>query len=308
MNELLQSPGDQRDPFFSIALPAYNAASTLDAAIQSVRDQHFGSWELIVVDDGSTDDTLEVARAHTRADSRIQVISQPNAGCGAARNTAVEHARAEWIVRFDADDLLLPDFLGRISEVIADFPGAEIVSPSGLQRDAEGQDRTWCPDPRYREPFDYSLDDALHGWCPVFTHSAFRHDLWERIGGIRSDCYTEDYDFWVRALAAGASGRFFPESLSVYMVGNTGRMSDRGNRLAASYLDTLERISDGHTLTPVSQAAVEARIEQLRRRVAFRSAASKVLGERGSERLSNVLVKAVGWSRRQRARFARRRS
>ena len=94
-------------------MPAYNAAQTLAAAIASVQSQSFEDWELIVVDDGSTDTTREIAEDLARSDLRITVVSQSNAGCGAARNTAIQHAAGQWIVRFDSDDLLEPGFLER---------------------------------------------------------------------------------------------------------------------------------------------------------------------------------------------------
>jgi glycosyltransferase involved in cell wall biosynthesis len=289
-------------PFYSIALPAYNAAGTLGDAIASVQDQTFTDWELIVVDDGSTDGTGSIADQFARSDERIIVISQANAGCGAARNVAIDHARGPWIVRFDADDLLRPDFLERVRHEIETHPDAEIVSPTGLRTYADGREEVWCPDPRYREPRALTLDDALHGWCPVFTHSAFRRSLWERIGGIRPDAYAEDYDMWARAIAAGAQAWFFPEALSVYGCGESNQMSARGNRIAECYLETLSRVAADSPLSPEQGAAVRRRIGQLRRRVAVRRAAMRVLGERRSERLADAFLAAVRRRRGQRSR------
>jgi glycosyltransferase involved in cell wall biosynthesis len=306
VTEPLPSDSPRAQPFFSIAVPAYNAETTLAAAIESIQNQDFGDWELILVDDGSTDDTRRAAESFALSDPRITVVSQANAGCGAARNTAIEHARGIWIVRFDADDLLLPDFLARIHDVIAEHPDVEIISPSGWQRYRDADDKMWRPDPRYDDAFELSLDDALHGWCPVFTHSAFRRSLWERIGGIRSNAYAEDYDFWVRSLADGAKGWFFPEALSAYDCGNSSQMSARGNRLTASFLETLEFTASQHSLSPADQAAIEVRIGQLKRRLAFRNATQRVLGEEGSDRLANRIVSVVNWYRAQRERLARR--
>jgi len=95
---------------FSIAMPAYNTGKTIDAAIESVLRQTRGDFELIVVDDGSTDDTVARVERYL-GDARISLVRQSNAGPSAARNTAIAQAVGEYVSFLDSDDLWLPRYL-----------------------------------------------------------------------------------------------------------------------------------------------------------------------------------------------------
>ena len=89
-------------------IPAYNAARHLARCLESIQAQTFTDFEVMVVDDGSTDETLEIARAHAADDERIQVLSQQNSYAGVARNAGMEHARGEYFAFLDADDFFEP--------------------------------------------------------------------------------------------------------------------------------------------------------------------------------------------------------
>lgn len=97
----------------SVVIPAYNAAATLDETLRSVRSQTHQTLEIIVVDDGSTDQTRLIAERHAANDHRVQVISQTNAGVAAARNAGWNRARSELIAFIDADDLWAPTKIER---------------------------------------------------------------------------------------------------------------------------------------------------------------------------------------------------
>lgn len=92
----------------SVVIPAYNAETTLDETLLSVRAQTHAALEIIVVDDGSTDGTRALAERHAASDARVHVLHQPNAGVAAARNAGWQHARSEVIAFVDADDLWEP--------------------------------------------------------------------------------------------------------------------------------------------------------------------------------------------------------
>lgn len=95
-------------PVVSVIMPAYNASRFIGRAIDSVVQQTFRNWELLVVDDGSTDNTLEVVRSLAAADKRIHVYSQENAGVAAARNLAIRNSRGQFIAPLDSDDFWFP--------------------------------------------------------------------------------------------------------------------------------------------------------------------------------------------------------
>lgn len=115
-------------PLVSVMMPAYNAAEFLPAAILSMQEQTYKDWELIVVDDGSTDDTYDLALIRSFDDDRIRVIESPHAGCPTARNIAVEASNGELIARLDADDVHSKDRLEKQVEFLLSEPKLDIVT------------------------------------------------------------------------------------------------------------------------------------------------------------------------------------
>jgi len=97
------------EPLVSVIIPVYNGAEYLGAAIESAQSQTYSNLEIIVVDDGSNDDSFQIANHYAAQDSRIRVIPQPNGGVAKARNTAIAAANGDFIAPLDADDLWLPD-------------------------------------------------------------------------------------------------------------------------------------------------------------------------------------------------------
>lgn len=98
-------------PRVSIIVPVYNAEAFVARAIDAVERQSFRQWELILVDDGSSDGSLALCRARAAADSRIKVVTQSNRGPAGARNTGIGHAAGEWLFFLDADDFISADAL-----------------------------------------------------------------------------------------------------------------------------------------------------------------------------------------------------
>lgn len=96
-------------PFISVVIPLYNKEKSIAQSLQSVLNQSYTDFEIVVVDDGSTDKSVEIVEGIE--DARLKLFKQPNAGPSKARNTGVGHASGEWIVFLDADDELLPNAL-----------------------------------------------------------------------------------------------------------------------------------------------------------------------------------------------------
>ncbi|MBN1516869.1 glycosyltransferase family 2 protein [Candidatus Sumerlaeota bacterium] len=125
----------QWNPSVSVVLCAYNRAKLLTRAVRSVLAQSVEDWELIIVDDGSTDETRETARPFVLADRRILYLLQAHRGLSAARNAGIAASRGEWITFLDSDDEYLPEHLERRLELVRAEPeavflhgGAEIVA------------------------------------------------------------------------------------------------------------------------------------------------------------------------------------
>ena len=113
--------------FFSIIMPVYNGANTVSYAVDSVLSQSYKDFELIVVDDGSTDHTLELLKKYREADSRVRIITQSNQGVSAARNTGIDHAKGKYIGFIDADDLVTADAFFRIHQTAVTYDAEMIV-------------------------------------------------------------------------------------------------------------------------------------------------------------------------------------
>lgn len=104
----------------SVVMPCYQSAQTLTKSVRSVQAQTIGDWELIAVDDGSRDDTLNVLNTLAGEDARIRVIHQENGGVSSARNAGMDTAQGEWVFFLDADDLLTPDALETLLHMTSD--------------------------------------------------------------------------------------------------------------------------------------------------------------------------------------------
>ncbi len=123
------------NPRFSIIIPAFNAAATLARAVESVRTQSWPAHEIIVVDDGSTDSTVEIARQYGDA---VRLIQQPNSGVSAARNAGAAAATGDWLAFLDADDWYAGDRIQLHAEWIAEDATLDFLTGDYEYRDAEG--------------------------------------------------------------------------------------------------------------------------------------------------------------------------
>ena len=132
------------NPLISVVIPVYNAEKFLPECLDSVLCQEFPSFELLLIDDGSTDGSGKIADRYAEKDSRIVVVHQPNAGVSAARNRGVAEARGEYIAFVDADDRVTPTYLSHLLSPQVDLSIAGISllhEPSG-RMESHGFDRT----------------------------------------------------------------------------------------------------------------------------------------------------------------------
>ena len=125
-------------PLISVIIPAYNAAGQLHLSVGSVLKQDMGDFELIIINDGSTDNTADVAQAMAESDSRIVVYNVENGGPASARNHGIDFAKGQYIMFLDADDTLEPDALSRTASDIKDSPilltGYYIINSNDTQK------------------------------------------------------------------------------------------------------------------------------------------------------------------------------
>jgi len=101
-------------PLVSIGMPCYNVSADVERAIRSIQDGLYSNWELVCVDDGSTDSTPEILNRIASCDARVKVYRQHNGGVSKARNSCIEHAHGKYLAWVDPDDTVEPEFLDRI--------------------------------------------------------------------------------------------------------------------------------------------------------------------------------------------------
>lgn len=138
----------------SIVIPLYNKEKTIRRTIESVLQQTFGDFEIVVVNDGSTDSSLQVVNQIT--DSRIRLYSKENEGVSKARNFGIGMANGEWLLFLDADDLLYPNALMEMSEILTNYPEANLVAGNWDIHMPSGEVQKGCISMDYgviKEPF-----------------------------------------------------------------------------------------------------------------------------------------------------------
>lgn len=121
----------------SVVIPLYNKAHTIVSTLQTVFNQTYHDFEVVIVDDGSTDSGVETIRSHFN-DDRIRIVRQENAGVSAARNRGVDEAKGEWVAFLDGDDEWHPDYLAAMVDLINRYPAAGLFLCGGLVKNADG--------------------------------------------------------------------------------------------------------------------------------------------------------------------------
>jgi len=201
----------------SIVTPAWNAAAYIGETIASVRSQTFEDWEWLIVDDGSTDDTAAVVRAHAAIDPRITLLQQPNAGPSAARNRAMRHAVGRWFAFLDSDDVWQPHFLEAQLGVFQAHPDTDLVTATAFNRGGPFDGHPTRPFVTGQPVL--TREAMILDETSVFIMTVFRREVFETIGGFDESQWTsEDYDFWLRAAQAGFVFRLNPQPLGWYRI------------------------------------------------------------------------------------------
>ena len=204
-------------PKISVIVPVYKVEKYLPECIESVLAQTFTDFELILVDDGSPDNSGAICDAYAARDSRIRVFHKPNGGVSSARNLGLDHARGEWIALLDGDDFWLPNHLDNFSRAIDQFPQAKVFYTGYTN----SRIRNFKP---IRSLFAFRVEDywalALNGtaiWtsCVCVYASVIKNRAW-----FRTDLtHGEDLDIW-RRLVKEHDAIMIPEVTAVYRIGS----------------------------------------------------------------------------------------
>jgi glycosyltransferase involved in cell wall biosynthesis len=258
-------------PAFSVVIAAYNAARTLPSTVRSVLAQTRPDFEIIVVDDGSTDGTDEALRGIP--DDRIAYVRQANLGPAAARNAGIERAQGEYVCLLDSDDLWLPAYLETMGAALDADAGAGLaytdawrlndVTRRVHRRTTMGAYRPPRRPPVLRE----ALLSALLERNFVYSSAAVRRRVLDEVGGFKTFKRSEDYELWLRIAASGARFVNAGKVLSVYRDRPGSRMHDREAMLCGC-AEILEHVLATYGLTEELQSVAESRLRDLRQKLA----------------------------------------
>lgn len=175
----------------SIIMPCYNQAQYIDEAIQSVVRQTYKDWELIIVDDGSTDDSFSIAKRYAQSDSRIQVHSQENGGPSKARNNGARLAIGKYLLFFDSDDIILPTLLEEGIRYMEDNENCALFYPRVRYFGSRNEE----------EKLRFTSYKNMLCEASILCTSIIRKTDYERIGGFDESMRGyEDWEMFIRLL------------------------------------------------------------------------------------------------------------
>jgi succinoglycan biosynthesis protein ExoO len=243
-------------PAVSVIMANYNGARFLREAVQSVMRQTLQSWELIFVDDASTDDSIQIVNQVANGDPRVKIVRQPtNRGPGAARNRGLELARGEWIAVFDSDDLMAPPRLETLLERAARDAAPLVADNLMLFWDSSSKTHRFLRNHLGRAPHwiglvEFIESTRLYSSTPDlgYLKPVIRTEMVNRLG-VRYDerlRIGEDYHFLGRILAAGHRLRLYPSAMYRYRK-HAGSVS---YRMSAADIHRLIRADDFYLNRP----------------------------------------------------------
>lgn len=222
-------------------MPYHNAATTLDECLDSILAQTHADFEIVAVNDRSTDGSVELVTAYALRDRRIRCVDSQGEGLVAALNTGLAFCRSALVVRMDADDRMLPE---RLSAHLDHFSGDRSLDLSAVQvsmfPDAEVQ-------AGYRAYLDWQngvltpTDVAAEIYVEApFAHPAvaYKRELIMKLGGYTDGDFPEDYELWLRLHQAGAKMEKLPQVLLEWRE-SEGRLSRRDSRYSREAFDRL---------------------------------------------------------------------
>ncbi|MCI0519979.1 MAG: glycosyltransferase [Chloroflexi bacterium] len=267
----------------SVIIPAYNQGAYLPQAIQSVLNQSHVDFEVVVVDDGSTDDTREVAQRFN--DNRVRYVYQENRGLSAARNTGMRNSSAPYLTFLDSDDLFLAEKLNLLGAALDDDPAAGFAAGQAIPVDENGDqagDIFATPPPSPAERL--LLGNPLHVGSVML-----RRDWQERVGFFDESLRSyEDWDMWLRLAQAGCKMIWVDRPVSLYRF-HTAQMTRIGGQMTRATFAVLDKVYAQPELPPSWQALRSEAYSAAHLRAAAQAYLAGDISQ-GQEHLSQAVV------------------
>lgn len=207
-------------PLVSVIVPCYKQAHFLPAAIESVVAQTFFDWELIIVNDGSPDDTTRVATEiiACHPHRKIRLIVQANGGLARARNAGIKAATGKYILPLDSDDKLAPECLAKTVGYLETHPESKIVTTGRRDFGASSATHTFVK---------YTLEEVVQS-NRISYSTLYRREVWTAVGGYNPNMIWgyEDWDFWIGCAERGWFPDTLPDILFYYRVKSESMLVD----------------------------------------------------------------------------------
>ena len=280
----------------SIVTPAFNAAPYLADTIESCLAQTHQHFELLIVDDGSTDATFSIAERFAQKDHRVRVFREPNRGISAARNIALGSANGAFIALLDSDDVWMPDYLEQQVHTLLINPEVDVVTTNAINMGGQLDGTPYWPPST--EPRHLPLREIILREDAVSIFSVFRRSVLDRVGvfdpAFRGN---EDYHFWLRAAAAGC--RFVADCTPrAYYRRRPDSMSANEQRMLRGIADVLKDVRPLCAVDSPETAAIDTQLAQFSRRLHLSEARDCLVAgdcQKAVELLKMIPAKDRGW-------------
>lgn len=219
----------------SIIVPCYKQAQYLDEALQSVLAQNYTLWECIIINDGSPDNTEEVAKKWIEKDERFNYLYQENAGVSSARNFGITNARGEFLLPLDADDKISPDYVELAIQSFQEDTSLKVVY---CKAEKFGDEVGTWDLPKF-SLYNLSRNNL------IFCSALYKKKDWESVGGydVKMVFGWEDWEFWISILKNGGGVRQIDKVGFYYRVNEKSREK---NLISTQMKSLLEYLSIKH--------------------------------------------------------------
>jgi glycosyltransferase involved in cell wall biosynthesis len=262
----------------SVVIPAYNAAPYIAATLESVFAQTFTDYEVIVVNDGSSD-TPALEQALLPYRPRIVYISQSNGGAGSARNTGIRRARGTYVAFLDSDDLWMPEYLAEQMRILAADPSLDLLYSNGVlfgDSPAAGRTQMTVTPSRGAVTFESLLEER----CTVLTSSTVVRREAVIEAGLFDErlAHCEDVELWLRLAFRGRHMTYHRKPL-VRHLKRRGSLSDNATAMTNAYIEVMQDIEATFPVTERQRSVIRRHISDRQAHLALQEGKRLFLAE-----------------------------
>lgn len=203
------------NPLISIIIPCYNKAKYLKATLDSALSQTYENTEIIVVDDGSTDNPDFIMQQYS--DSKIKYFKQKNSGVVVSRNRAIENSQGQWILPLDADDILPDNYIETLWKNVDDIKTISSAPHIYVDENCKSLNTVW---PELTSRADFSFE-ALFESNRISNSSLYSRQMWEAVGGYDikvNNLFCEDWELWINLVYHGCKIKFTRDTAYYYRI------------------------------------------------------------------------------------------